>query len=143
MDACFFGAVILLETVTYTMSFLISGLAKKDIFNRLEGKETTLGISSLPILILLNTAIPLIINLVKQINSGLAAKVESSMRKNIKAELLSKVINQRLGAGKSRKYGETVSLYRNCLLYTSSALRIRCALMRWNMAGLLVLASRS
>ena len=112
-DSCFFGAVILIETVTYTMSFLISGLAKKDIFNRLEGKETTLGISSLAVLILLNTAIPLVINLVKQINSGLAAKVESRMRKNIKVELLSRVINQRLGAGKKRKYGETVSLYRN------------------------------
>lgn len=73
-DSCFFGAVILIETVTYTMSFLISGLAKKDIFNRLEGKETTLGISSLAVLILLNTGIPLVINLVKQINSGLGRR---------------------------------------------------------------------
>ena len=112
-DTAFFGAVILIETVTYTASFLISGLAKKDIFNCLEGKETTLGISSLSVLILLNTAIPLVINLVKQINTGLAAKVENRMRKNIKVELLSRVINQRLGAGKKRKYGETVSLYRN------------------------------
>ena len=39
-DTAFFGAVILIETVTYTTSFLISGLAKKDIFNCLEGKET-------------------------------------------------------------------------------------------------------
>lgn len=80
-DAWFFRAVILIETVTYTASFLLSGLAKKDIFNRLEGKETTLGISSLSVLILLNTAIPLAINLVKQINAGLAAKAESRMRK--------------------------------------------------------------
>ena len=37
-DTAFFGAVILIETVTYTTSFLISGLAKKDIFNCLEGR---------------------------------------------------------------------------------------------------------
>ena len=112
-DAWFFRAVILIETLTYAASFLLSGLAKKDIFNRLEGKETTLGISSLSVLILLNTAIPLAINLVKQINAGLAAKAESRMRKNAKLELLSGVLNRRPGDGEGRKYGETVSLYRN------------------------------
>ena len=112
-DAWFFRAVILIETLTYTASFLLSGLAKKDIFNRLEGKETTLGISSLSVLILLNTAIPLAINLVKQINAGLAAKAESRMRKNAKLELFSGVLNRRPGDGEGRKYGETVSLYRN------------------------------
>ena len=112
-DAAFFGAVILIETVTYTTSFLISGLAKKDIFNCLEGKETTLGISSLSVLILLNTAIPLVINLVKQINTGLAAKVENRMRENTKLALLSNILNQQPEVERSWKYGETVSLYRN------------------------------
>ena len=112
-DAAFFGAVILIETVTYTTSFLISGLAKKDIFNCLEGKETTLGISSLSVLILLNTAIPLVINLVKQINTGLAAKVENRMRENAKLALLSNILNQQPEVERSWKYGETVSLYRN------------------------------
>ena len=112
-DAAFFGAVILIETVTYTTSFLISGLAKKDIFNCLEGKETTLGISSLSVLILLNTAIPLVINLVKQINTGLAAKVENRMRENAKLALLSKILNKQPEVERSWKYGETVSLYRN------------------------------
>lgn len=112
-DTAFFGAVILIETVTYTTSFLISGLAKKDIFNCLEGKETTLGISSLSVLILLNTAIPLVINLVKQINTGLAAKVENRMRENAKLALLSKILNQQPKVERSWKYGETVSLYRN------------------------------
>ena len=64
-------------------------------------------------MILLNTAIPLAINLVKQINAGLAAKAESRMRKNAKLELLSGVLNRRPGDGEGRKYGETVSLYRN------------------------------
>ena len=112
-DTAFFGAVILIETVTYTTSFLISGLAKKDIFNCLEGKETTLGISSLSVLILLNTAIPLVINLVKQINTGLAAKVENRMRENAKLALLSNILNQQPEVERSWKYGETVSLYRN------------------------------
>ena len=112
-DTAFFGAVILIETVTYTTSFLISGLAKKDIFNCLEGKETTLGISSLSVLILLNTAIPLVINLVKQINTGLAAKVENRMRENTKLALLSNILNKQPEVERSWKYGETVSLYRN------------------------------
>lgn len=112
-DTAFFGAVILIEIVTYTTSFLISGLAKKDIFNCLEGKETTLGISSLSVLILLNTAIPLVINLVKQINTGLAAKVENRMRENTKLALLSKILNQQPEVERGWKYGETVSLYRN------------------------------
>lgn len=112
-DTAFFGAVILIETVTYTTSFLISGLAKKDIFNCLEGKKTTLGISSLSVLILLNTAIPLVINLVKQINTGLAAKVENRMRENTKLALLSKILNQQPEVERGWKYGETVSLYRN------------------------------
>ena len=112
-DTAFFGAVILIETVTYTTSFLISGLAKKDIFNCLEGKETTLGISSLSVLILLNTAIPLVINLVKQINTGLAAKVENRMRENTKLALLSKILNQQPEVERGWKYGENVSLYRN------------------------------
>ena len=112
-DTAFFGAVILIETVTYTTSFLISGLAKKDIFNCLEGKETTLGISSLSVLILLNTAIPLVINLVKQINTGLAAKVENRMRENAKLALLSNILNQQPEVERGWKYGETVSLYRN------------------------------
>ena len=112
-DTAFFGAVILIETVTYTTSFLISGLAKKDIFNCLEGKETTLGISSLSVLILLNTAIPLVINLVKQINTRLAAKVENRMRENTKLALLSNILNQQPEVERGWKYGETVSLYRN------------------------------
>lgn len=112
-DTAFFGAVILIETVTYTTSFLISGLAKKDIFNCLEGKETTLGISSLSVLILLNTAISLVINLVKQINTGLAAKVENRMRENTKLALLSKILNQQPEVERGWKYGENVSLYRN------------------------------
>ncbi|HJA92640.1 MAG TPA: ABC transporter ATP-binding protein/permease [Candidatus Eisenbergiella merdipullorum] len=112
-DACFFGLVILIEIITYTTSFLISGLAKKDIFNLLEGKETTLGIASPFALILLNTAIPLVINLVKQINAGLKAKAESRMRKNVRLGLLSHVLDQKLTDEKSWKYGETISLYRN------------------------------
>ena len=31
--------VIAVETITYTFSFLMSGIAKKDIFNVIEGKD--------------------------------------------------------------------------------------------------------
>ena len=52
----FYIAVIFVEVLTYTFSFLISGLAKKDIFNILEGMQVTLGIHSLNVLIALNVA---------------------------------------------------------------------------------------
>ena len=42
-DAWFFRAVILIETVTYTASFLLSDLAKKDIFNRLRERKPRSG----------------------------------------------------------------------------------------------------
>ena len=62
--------VIAVETITYTFSFLMSGIAKKDIFNVIEGKDVTLGIYSLNILILINVMVPLIINCRKMENQG-------------------------------------------------------------------------
>lgn len=89
----FGAAVTLVEIVTYTFSFLFSGLAKKDIFNVLEGKEVTLGITSLNLLILINVLAPLIINVVKQINSGLAEKLKTKIRYNIKSLLMEYALN--------------------------------------------------
>jgi hypothetical protein len=77
-------SVIVIETIAYTFSFLVSGLVKKDIFNILEGKDTTLGIVSVKILIILNVVIPLLINFVKQINSGMVAKLTVAIEKCIR-----------------------------------------------------------
>lgn len=109
----FYYCVILLEIITYTFSFLISGLAKKDIFNLLEGKPVTMGVHSFSLLIVLNVTIPLLINCVKQINSGLVAKIEIRLKRNIKQNLYENVFQEKLGVSRSRGYGETVSLFRN------------------------------
>ncbi|MBP3476625.1 MAG: ABC transporter ATP-binding protein [Lachnospiraceae bacterium] len=109
----FYYCVILLEIITYTFSFLISGLAKKDIFNLLEGKSVTMGIYSFSLLIVLNITIPLLINCMKQINSGLVAKIEIRLKRNIKQKLYDNVFQEKPGISCSRGYGETVSLFRN------------------------------
>lgn len=110
----FFGtAVILIEIITYSFSFLVSGLVKKDIFNVIEGKEVTLGISSVTVLILLNVAAPLFINCIKQINTGLVAKLGVRLSRNVKSELLKEVLDTKLGDKKPLSEGVMTSLFRN------------------------------
>ena len=109
----FYIVVIVIEVITYTISFLISGLAKKDIFNVLEGKETTFGITSLWVLILLNTMIPLAINCVKQMNAGLVAKLTVRLKKNVKQNLLDGVLHRKIGMKGLKSDGELISLFRN------------------------------
>lgn len=112
-ERSFYGVVILIDTIAYTMSFLISGLVKKDIFNVLEGQRTTLGINSLKILIVLNVIMPLLINCVKQMNSFMVARVRMHFSRNIKVGLLQNFMSERMGHEQNRGYGETVSLFRN------------------------------
>lgn len=88
--------VIAVETITYTFSFLMSGIAKKDIFNVIEGKDVTLGIYSLNILILINVMVPLIINCVKQVNSAFVEKWKTKARYNVKSVLLNYVLRESL-----------------------------------------------
>lgn len=109
----FGAAVTLVEIVTYTFSFLFSGLAKKDIFNVLEGKEVTLGITSLNLLILINVLAPLIINVVKQINSGLAEKLKTKIRYNIKSLLMEYALNVSFSDQKNLTEGKILNYYRN------------------------------
>ena len=101
-----------IEVVTYTFSFLVSGIAKKDVFNILEGKDVTLGIYSLKILILINVLVPLIINCVKQLNSALVEKLKTRLRCNIKSILLRYVINDSIDSNKQTE-GAVLNYYRN------------------------------
>jgi ABC-type bacteriocin/lantibiotic exporter with double-glycine peptidase domain len=106
-------SVIVIETIAYTFSFLVSGLVKKDIFNILEGKDTTLGIVSVKILIILNVVIPLLINFVKQINSGMVAKLTVAINKNVKQNLLKNVLGISLDKRIEFNDGEIISLFRS------------------------------
>lgn len=120
-EKLFYFSMLLIETAIYTFSFLFSGLVKKDIFNLLEGKEGTLGIRSLTILIALNVSVPLLINCVKQINAGLIAVIETRLRRNVKIFLLKGILNRKMGVSQIRSRGELISLFRNesedCVLY--------------------------
>ena len=112
-ERAFYGAVIVVDTIAYTVSFLVSGLVKKDIFNLLEGREGTLGITSLRLLILLNVAMPLLINCVKQVNSAMTARVRMRFDRKIKSGLLWEILSERMGEEQLRGFGESVSLFRN------------------------------
>ncbi|MCM1222365.1 MAG: ABC transporter ATP-binding protein/permease [Lachnospiraceae bacterium] len=103
----------MIETVTYTFSFLVSGLIKKDVFNVLEGKNVTLGITSLKVLIILNVVVPLLINIVKQINSGMVARLRVMLNQNLKRRLLESVINTPLDTKMKVSEGDIISLFRN------------------------------
>ena len=110
----FFGFfIILTETAAYTFSFLVSGLVRKDVFNLLEGKPVSLGILSLTVLIFLDIAVPLLINAVKQINAGLAAKLKVRISRNVKRWLLECVLRVPLDERMPLGEGETISLFRN------------------------------
>ncbi len=110
----FFGFfIILTETVAYTFSFLVSGLVRKDVFNLLEGKPVSLGILSLTVLIFLDIAVPLLINAVKQINAGLAARLKVRISRNVKRWLLECVLRVPLDERMLLGEGETISLFRN------------------------------
>ena len=109
-ERAFYGAVIVVDTIAYTVSFLVSGLVKKDIFNLLEGREGTLGITSLRLLILLNVAMPLLINCVKQVNSAMTARVRMRFDRKIKSGLLWEILSERMGEEQLRGFGESVSL---------------------------------
>lgn len=84
--------VIFIETISYTSSFLLSGLFKRDLFNILEHKEVILGITNISVLILLNTCIPLIINCVKQINSGLVSQINMRLKNTARIQLFNDFI---------------------------------------------------
>lgn len=117
----FYFSMLLIETAIYIFSFLFSGLVKKDIFNLLEEKEGTLGIRSLTILIVLNVSVPLLINCVKQVNSGLIAVVETRLKRNVKTFLLEGILGRKMGVRQIKSSGELISLFRNesedCVLY--------------------------
>ena len=109
-ERAFYGAVIVVDTIAYTVSFLVSGLVKKDIFNLLEGREGTLGITSLRLLILPNVAMPLLTNCVKQVNSAMTARVRMRFDRKIKSGLLWEILSERMGEEQLRGFGESVSL---------------------------------
>lgn len=109
----FFGIMVIgIEIITYTFSFLVSGIAKKDVFNILEGKDVTLGIYSLKILILVNVLVPLIINCVKQINSAFVEKLKTRLRYNVKNILLKYTLKTSINHDRQTE-GAILNYYRN------------------------------
>lgn len=109
----FFGiTIITVEIISYTFSFLVSGIAKKDVFNILEGKDVTLGIYSLNILILINVLVPLVINCVKQINSAFVEILKTRLRCNIKSILLEYVMKTSINPDRQTE-GAVLNYYRN------------------------------
>ncbi|MFR1310155.1 MAG: hypothetical protein ACLSCO_15590 [Gallintestinimicrobium sp.] len=78
----------------------------------IEGKDVTLGIYSLNILILINVMVPLIINCVKQINSAFVEKWKTKARYNVKSVLLNYVLRESLNPERETD-GAVLNYYRN------------------------------
>ena len=74
--------VTTIETITYTASFSLSGLFKRDVFNILENKPQLFRLS-LPILIALIAAVPIIINIVKQLNAYWVNAINMDFQNNV------------------------------------------------------------
>lgn len=65
------------------------------------------------VLILLNASIPLLINCVKQANSGLTAMLETRLKRNLKIFLLDEILNRKMGLRQRMSNGELLSLFRD------------------------------
>lgn len=111
-SALLFIIVVAIETIVYSGNFLLTGILKNDIFNNLEKKQTYFKFS-LIVLIVLSACVPLVVNLVKQINSYYVSKVQQSLSNNLRESLYTHIINMPGAANLSSKSGGLISYFRD------------------------------
>lgn len=111
-SALLFIIVVVIETIVYSGNFLLTGILKNDIFNNLEKKQTYFKFS-LIVLIVLSACVPLVVNLVKQINSYYVSKVQQSLSNNLRESLYTHIINIPGAANLPSKSGGLISYFRD------------------------------
>lgn len=107
-----FIIVVVIETIVYSGNFLLAGILKNDIFNNLEKKQTYFKLSLIA-LIVLSACVPLVVNLVKQINSYYVSKVQKSLCNNLREGLYKYIINLPGAANLYSGSGELISYFRD------------------------------
>lgn len=111
-SALLFIIVVVIETIVFSGNFLFTGILKNDIFNSLEKKQTYFKLSLIA-LIVLSACVPLIVNLVKQINSYYVSKVQQKLGNNLRESLYKNIINMRGAAKLSLESGGLISYFRD------------------------------
>lgn len=101
--------IILIEMVTYTGSFLLSGIFKRDIFSILFNESTILGIQNIKVLIVLDMFVPLSINIIKQVNSAFVTK----LRMRIMNVARTRIYKSYFKFEGNLTNGKIIDLYRN------------------------------
>ncbi|KEO78086.1 ABC transporter ATP-binding protein/permease [Paenibacillus polymyxa] len=75
--------VVLFDAISYSVIFTITGIARRDIFNELQGLETIINLNIVA-LVILSTLAPLVVNVTKQINGYLFATAQQNISNNLK-----------------------------------------------------------
>lgn len=83
--------VVLFDSITYSLCFTFTGLARSDIFNSIQGLDTFIDLN-LWSLVLITTLFPLVINITKQINGYIFASVQQNISNNIKQYIYNNIL---------------------------------------------------
>lgn len=81
---------VLFDATTYALCFTLTGIARSDIFNKIEGANTIIK-SNIITLIIISTLAPLFVNITKQIGCFLFSTVQQNMNSNIKYYIYEKI----------------------------------------------------
>lgn len=96
--ALLFICALLFDAVTYSICFTFTGIARSDIFNKIQGLDTIIK-APIWILVLITTLLPLTVNVTKQIGGAVFASVQqnisNNMKKYIYCQILENPINQK------------------------------------------------
>lgn len=96
--ALLFICALLFDAVTYSICFTFTGIARSDIFNKIQGLDTIIK-APIWILVLITTLLPLTVNVTKQIGGAFFASVQqnisNNMKKYIYCQILENPINQK------------------------------------------------
>lgn len=107
-----FIVVVVIETIVFSGNFLLTGILKNDIFNNLEKKQTYFKLSLIALIVLI-ACVPLVVNLVKQINSYYVSKVQQNLCNNLRESLYKYIINMPGAANLSSGSGKLISYFRD------------------------------
>lgn len=103
--------LIIFETFFYSSGFLFGGIFRRDIFNILSGQPTSTNFSIITLLIL-SVVVPILINILKQINTYLSTDVKQSILNNIKIDLFQSIVNKENSSSLHENRGDVINSFR-------------------------------
>lgn len=104
--------VVIIDSFFYTASFIFVGVVKRDIFNKLLGKEVFFNFNIFA-LIALAALTPLTISIVKQLNSYLLASSQQNIANNLKEYVYKIVYKIPINGKLDNNSGEFITRFRD------------------------------